>query len=634
MAKNEMRRLKPAKKHVALSFWSSVIKECNLTGTLCDGLSKPTADEVVGKQLDSALREAHSSNPATKSCSRLLQLLEYLPPCNRTEFYGLVCGSCESPSMSKTMSAKILVSVLQYSARIRADRLFADYWEELKPAFDKMLSEMWAKAQSKCMARVNWIRAWRQCLALFFDMEIATSVEKSVEEKTAIDDKQLETLVKSSIIGSELWAPEWQLSDRSCYISEIENRLVTLEDENFSDEEMSSFRQICMHQAEALDVEAWRSCDENLQTRATFLSSIVLAPQLNPNDEWNHRLQARVKTLCVSQCLVKRFPWEVALFGASAPLDGCPTTVSVPERLVLDIANAREFVFSKLGDGWNSLAKCRELVKTNLTEIKKADKSFWLDEAFMNGPYDKLIDAKLKDQFLSLLPNEGERHSIAKTTSAARLFVTGPIVSAQCRMLEKELVDAVNLLQEVSECRGPTALEASRMKPWILQVLKKAEHFHHMYAEVIGGEGKKKKGNVFGASAMDARFEKCQSHGADAIDLKEMRCFRWLLSDDQDAKYEKWNTEAVLHSKDKLQNAKAKALKDVEEKRVEDKKRGSQSSTVLVPCPPLKSNKESASSSSHLGANAKAALQNEDEEENKEEEEETGLMSFFGARAL
>ena len=192
----------------------------------------------------------------------------------------------------------------------------------------------------------------------------------------------------------------------------------------------------------------------------------------------------------------------------------------------------------------------------------------------------------------------------------------------------------MNLLQEVSECRGPTALEASRMKPWILQVLKKGEHFHHMYAEVIGGDGKKNKGNEFGASAMDARFEKCESHGADAIDLKEMRCFRWLLSDDQDAKYEKCNTEAVLHSKDKLQNAKAKALKDVEEKRVEETKRGSQSSTVLVPCPPLKSNKESASSSSHLGANAKAALQNEDEEENKEEEEETGLMSFFGARAL
>ena len=69
-------------------------------------------------------------------------------------------------------------------------------------------------------------------------------------------------------------------------------------------------------------------------------------------------------------------------------------------------------------------------------------------------------------------------------------------------------------------------------------------------------------------------------------------------------------------------------------KEVRKKKRGNQSCTVLVPCLPLKSKKESASSSSHLGANAEAALQNEDEEENKEEEEETGLMSFFGARAL
>ena len=373
MVKKELRRLKPAKLHIALSFWTSVVKECKLTGTLCDGLVAPVDDEEVGKPLDSALREAHCSNPAQKSCSRLLQLLEYLGPCNRTEYYGLVSGAVQSPSMSKGMSGTIVLAVLQYSARIRADRLFPHYWKELAPAFDKMLSEMWAKAQSKGMPRVNWIRAWRNCLSLFLDMEIATAVEKSVEEKTAIDNKQLETLVMSSIIGSELWAPESQLSESSSYIAEIERRLVTLEDENFFEEEMSSFRKICMHQAEALDLEAWRSCDGGMQISANFLSGLVSAPQLNPNDEWLLRLQARVKTLCVSNGAVRRFPWEVALYGASAPLDGCPTTVSIPERLVLDIANARDFVFAQLGDGWNSIAKCRELVKTNLTEIMKAD---------------------------------------------------------------------------------------------------------------------------------------------------------------------------------------------------------------------------------------------------------------------
>ena len=101
MVKKELRRLTATRQHIPLSFWNSVIKECKLTGTLCDGLIAPTVDEVVGKQLDSALREAHCSNPAQKSCSRLLQLLEYLGPCNRTEYYGLVISSSEKLSSSR-----------------------------------------------------------------------------------------------------------------------------------------------------------------------------------------------------------------------------------------------------------------------------------------------------------------------------------------------------------------------------------------------------------------------------------------------------------------------------------------------------------------------------------------------------
>ena len=65
--------------------------------------------------------------------------------------------------------------------------------------------------------------------------------------------------------------------------------------------------------------------------------------------------------------------------------------------------------------------------------------------------------------------------------------------------------------------------------------------------------------NKFGASAMDARFAKCELSGAEAMDLKEMRSFQWMLSETQFALYEKWSTQAVLHSKERAQNAKAKA---------------------------------------------------------------------------
>ena len=50
--------------------------------------------------------------------------------------------------------------------------------------------------------------------------------------------------------------------------------------------------------------------------------------------------------------------------------------------------------------------------------------------------------------------------------------------------------------------------------------------------------------------------------------------------------FEKWNTEAVLHGKEKPQNAKAKALKDFEERTCQEKKKGSNGNVQMVACPP------------------------------------------------
>ena len=483
MVKKEMKKLKAKGQYLSLNFWNKVIKDCQLKGTLSDGLKPPTEAERCSKELDSALRLAHAPNPAIKSPAKLLALLEYMPPCNRTEYYGLVCGACESPSLSKTMSHGILEGVMRYSARIRANELFPDYWEELSPAFDKMLSELWAKAQSRGMARVNFLRAWRLVLSLYFDMEVATKVEKCCEEKTPIDDGDIESLVRSSLIGSELWAPESQMAELSSYIAEIERRLITLEDENFSDEELHSFKTLCMHQAEALDESHWRRQDSSCNLSVTFCTALVTAPQQNPNDEWAARLDARVKTLLISNGDVPRFSWESALYG-SGPLENIPRTVKVPERMKLDISNGREFVFRLLGDGWNSMDTIKKIIKSNLGEIKKLDKTFWLDEVLLFELYDDMISTKLKDQFLEMLPRQGEKFNLSKITTAARLFVTGPVVAAQRKCLERELVSALNLLVDISEARGPSALEASRMSPFTVLVLKRAENVHHMYVDI------------------------------------------------------------------------------------------------------------------------------------------------------
>ena len=122
----EVRRCRAARKHISLDFWNDRIKKHNLRGTMAEGLVAPNVAEQVPVELNTALKLAHHASPAAKSAGKLMRYLEYAPALNRTSYYGLLCGACESPSMSRSMSLNILGGVLKYTARMRADIMFAD----------------------------------------------------------------------------------------------------------------------------------------------------------------------------------------------------------------------------------------------------------------------------------------------------------------------------------------------------------------------------------------------------------------------------------------------------------------------------------------------------------------------------
>ena len=109
----EIRRVRPLRRHIPSSFWESIIKHFNFTGTLTEGLVPPQHEEAVSKELDGALKLAHHPNPASKIPVRLLRFLDAeINAMNRTELYGLLRGSFESPSLSRTMSRQMLEGVI------------------------------------------------------------------------------------------------------------------------------------------------------------------------------------------------------------------------------------------------------------------------------------------------------------------------------------------------------------------------------------------------------------------------------------------------------------------------------------------------------------------------------------------
>ena len=171
------------------------------------------------------------------------------------------------------------------------------------------------------------------------------------------------------------------------------------------------------------------------------------------------------------------------------------------------------------------------------------------------------------------------------------------------------------------------------MSPFAVLVLKRAEMFHHMYVD-IKENGIMKHVEMFGAEAMQFRFDKCEEVGPECQDLKEMRTYKGMLTSRQEQAFEKWNTEAVTNSKERLQKAKAKALKDIEEKTIQQKKRGDKGNVQTVACPPLKAIKAEGASSSRNRNPADPPQHAEKDEDCDSCEEETGLMSFFGTKAL
>ena len=121
----------------------------------------------------------HLPTPAIrrkKSCSETLRYLEYAPRPNHTEFRGLLLGSVESPSKSRSMSLCIIEAVLKYVSRTRCDELFPDVCRQVSDHFDGIMATLWRRSQSKLLSGSQFLRARRQPVALLLSLEDAVVV--------------------------------------------------------------------------------------------------------------------------------------------------------------------------------------------------------------------------------------------------------------------------------------------------------------------------------------------------------------------------------------------------------------------------------------------------------------------------
>ena len=533
------------------------------------------------------------------------------------------------------MSKTLLACVLTWVGRTRADLKHKAAWAQLKDHFDQLLCDDWQRAAANCVTRPAFIRGHRSELQLFLDMEKVTAVEAQLEANEQLKVADVDGLVNSSSIGSVLYAAESSQMESMGFCNDIKTRLYELEvTHQFEAQELEAFKAIMMAAADQLDEDLWKHFD-NKALPIPFFDTNIGGQVSNPNDEWAFPLEARLKTLGVSGLQVERTLYERNLYGSEEPIPGVATAITVPDSLLYDIKNARQYLNQQIGDTWQTTEQMKETFRACYAEAKKLDESIWMDLEFLENEYDELMERKLKRCVLETLPSTDEPvpRSIAKALVAARMLSTGDIAVVQKKSLQNCLNGAVRFLEDVSEARGPTMDELSKGGDFLLVFAKRAENLSHVIPDAVlvdGGKAAVQK-RLYGAEAIRYRYGRCvELVNPDSVDLREFRAFRWLLSDDENAQFLNWERSAVHNAKARMKEAKAKAILDIEND-VKNKKKADDGAaqSQIVPAPPLKPAKrkkvevEAAAKSKLLVAPLA-----------DEVAVDCGVMSFFGMKAI
>ena len=632
--KRKLASMRPGKKHLTQQFWADIIEKHKLCGTLSSALVPPAVAHTVGRELDAALKLCHHPNPAQKCGARLEALLRYHGEMNQTQIFGLLAGSFESPTLSRTMATKMQACILSWIGRTHAHESHSAYWSVVKDHYDSNLTEIFHKCVADGMARSHFLRSYRYELALFVEMEIATRVDVCVQQGATPASHDLDTLSQSSTIGGELFAPELRQDELRNYHAEIQERIKNLEiSHGFMGDEVAQFERIMHALTENFEQATWESF-YNMQLHVPFCNKDVETTIANANDVWSCRLQARRKMCALAALDVPRLPHERWLWGDSGPIEGAPQTVHIPEDQLYGIKNARDYLLGILPDGFITFARLKLVLEKHMSAAKKADESFWLEEAFIfQGHAEEALGAHLRSSFMAVLPPDGGENQIARDITALRLLVNGDVVSAQSPELIKELKTGYSLIVDISESRSPSAADAAKYAQWQMSILKRAENYA-MY-EVEKSDEDVQEGDVIrGPMAIKKllKFMKANEKDITSSHLKQLRSFRWMMSDEEMRCFAGWEAEAVANERDRLNHVKRQAIKDVEDDtEANDRNNKKITAPIAPPLIPRKRPPTEASSSSSKKPPAPTA---QEEPPAPAVHNDNALSSFFGARAV
>ena len=427
--------------------------------------------------------------------------------------------------------------------RTAAHNKHEEYYDVMKPVLVASLLYVWETCSVGGISAESFLASHSNALSMFHDVE-------ELEKVVSMDDEQklkisglIRKIVSQGPVTESMFRSDWVQASREYFRSEIGKQVKIVEDLRFEQKEIGAFVHVCKKLTQDLMAIGHRNF-EKVWTTVFYMGQNCGLYLETPQDEWEFRLAAAQRSASVNSSQTAMMPWE-RLVLRPGEIPKTPQTSSVPDAQLRLFIIARKQALEFLPTGCVSLDKMIHTILSKSKEIKKVDRTFALDIAFLEEHAVRLLQSQIREGILACLPSTEVVISMDETIKKlSALERTEQYFSATATM-QGEVSSAKSLVQTLSRRYSPNLKNVDDYSDFYKLVLKRVELF---YKAVIpckqpAAGGLKKYGkvnkDVRGAEALQHRFEEVQAlithtkHKLVVEDLMELRQFSWVLSTEQ-----------------------------------------------------------------------------------------------------
>mgnify|MGYP000450175532 CR=1 FL=1 len=472
------------------------------------------------------------------------------------------------------------------------------------PRFDEVMGECFEAMFGKGVPALKFLRKYRDCFLLYISEQDYEQFKESLDKETSPPLEVMKRGLGASSCLAMMFKDVAHQIDYDQYVRNIDKRLVDLEFNGFTKEEVVSFKGIMLRSSADMLQNGHKSFEKKNEA-ISFLGADVVVTTTSVDDDWEYRYHAKCKSLALNAVALRMLPWESILYSRGE-LPGVAQTVRPEASLLEEYSNVGDVVINTLGNGPHTFQEMRRITSSHAKAWMGLDRSFSLEYAFLLVHAEKICTQQVHRAVLDALPSEGQHKGFSHVLLKLQEICMSPRCLAIGGSSSREVDGVYAMVGGLDEGISVDSKDLSKFSDFYKLVVARLQFFYKR--EESGPSAGPFKRDLVGTPALMDLYEWVDAVKKDnvVVDMKTiqpLRTFTWLLSAPQVVKVNEWVSAATL------------AYAGMLSKMLSDKASGAEGDNLAVVAagsslvvPPAKKSKKLNEEGTCLGGSQKKSL--------------------------